>query len=303
MSTQIVKVVQRPTRVVGIPRAVGPQGAPGEQGRDGEPGAQGDPGPQGPAGVDGAAGPKGDPGDVGPAGPEGPPGPAGDRGPAGADGPPGAKGDPGDPGTDGAPGAPGEPGPAGRDGTDGVSPALTIGTVTTGSPGTNAAAVISGDFPDLHLDLAIPRGDPGESTGGGGGSDAATAGWVADEGSQTRAALDALTARRTTTITAATGSGTVPLAPGFVITDVEFSGPARLRLYRTAIGRDADAGRAVITPYPGGRGRLYEYVATGPETDSEGPITGATDGGTDVYWHVDDAPVDITLTWFPTERT
>ena len=199
--SQVVKVVQSPTRVVTIPRAVGPQGEAGAPGPDGQQGPQGDPGPRGPAGSDGAQGPKGDPGDVGPAGApgaEGPRGPAGDRGPAGADGVPGEKGDPGEPGPagiDGAPGAPGEPGPAGRDGTDGISPALTIGTVTTGAPGTAADAEISGEFPDLQLDLTIPRGDPGEGSGGGGGSDAATAGWISDEDSQTRAALEAVFAR------------------------------------------------------------------------------------------------------------
>ncbi|WP_216859262.1 hypothetical protein [Cellulomonas taurus] len=128
-----------------------------------------------------------------------------------------------------------------------------------------------------------------------------TAALIADDTSMTRAALDALTARRATTITAASGPGTVALAPGFVITDVSFTGAARLRLYRTAAGRDADAGRAVSTPYPGGRGLLYEYVAVGSETDAEGPVSGVIDG-TDAFWHVDGGPVDITITWFPMER-
>ncbi|QZN86890.1 hypothetical protein [Cellulomonas sp. C5510] len=147
-------------------------------------------------------------------------------------------------------------------------------------------------------DYATGWTDP---AGGGGGSDADTAGYVTDEGSLTRAALDALTARRDTTITAVQGSGSVDLSPGYVIVAVSYSAACRLRLYRTAAGRDADTGRPVTTPYPGGRGRVYEYVAVGAETDVEGAVLGAADG-TAVYYRVDGGPADITITWYPTER-
>lgn len=46
----------------------------------------------------------------------------------------------------------------GNDGDDGVSPNLTIGTVTTGAAGSNAAASITGTFPNLLLNLTLPRG-------------------------------------------------------------------------------------------------------------------------------------------------
>lgn len=40
---------------------------------------------------------------------------------------------------------------------------LTIGTVTTGEPGTNASVEITGEAPNQTVNFAIPRGDTGES--------------------------------------------------------------------------------------------------------------------------------------------
>jgi hypothetical protein len=74
---------------------------------------------------------------------------------AGPEGPPGP---PGEPGAPGAPGAPGEAGPANT---------LSIGTVSTGAPGSNASASITGTAPNQTLDLEIPRGDAGPSGVGG----------------------------------------------------------------------------------------------------------------------------------------
>lgn len=257
MSTQVVKVVQQPTRVVSIPRAVGAPGAPGEPGEDGQPGAPGADGAPGASAYDtwlaqghegseadflaSLVGPRGEPGADGTPGQDGAPGVDGEDGPAGSDGreialrtatgfvqwqydgdpgwtnlialadltgPRGDDGADGEAGTDGvdgksvelrvsggyiqwrqtdgawgnlialtaitgpagddgAPGAPGTDGSDGAPGADGVSPDLSIGTVTTGAPGTDAAADISGTFPDLRLDLTIPRGDAGEGGGGG----------------------------------------------------------------------------------------------------------------------------------------
>lgn len=73
-------------------------------------------------------------GEVGPQGPQGEQGPAGPQGPQG------------------------EPGPAGE---DGLTPTLTIGTVTTGAPGTDAEATITGTAPNFVLNLTIPQGEPG----------------------------------------------------------------------------------------------------------------------------------------------
>ena len=55
----------------------------------------------------------------------------------------------------------GEQGPQGPAGADGPTPTLTIGTVTTGDPGTPAAAEITGTAPNFVLNLTIPQGEPG----------------------------------------------------------------------------------------------------------------------------------------------
>ena len=67
-------------------------------------------------------------------GPTGPTGPQGEIGPTGATGP---------------------TGPAGE------TPTLTIGTVTTGAPGTDASASITGTAPNFVLNLTIPQGPTG----------------------------------------------------------------------------------------------------------------------------------------------
>lgn len=92
---------------------------------------QGEIGPQGPIGETGPQGETGAQGEVGPQGPAGEPGPVGPQG---------------------------EPGPAGE---DGLTPTLTIGTVTTGAPGTDAEATITGTAPNFVLNLTIPQGEPG----------------------------------------------------------------------------------------------------------------------------------------------
>ena len=52
----------------------------------------------------------------------------------------------------------GETGPTGPIGD---TPVLTIGTVTTGAPGSAAAATITGTAPNFVLDLTIPQGPTG----------------------------------------------------------------------------------------------------------------------------------------------
>ena len=94
-------------------------------GATGPTGATGVTGPTGPAGLDGATGPTGATGVTGP------------TGPAGLDG------------------ATGPTGPAGD------TPVLTIGTVTTGDPGTEASATITGTSPNFVLNLTIPQGPTG----------------------------------------------------------------------------------------------------------------------------------------------
>ena len=103
---------------------------------------------------------------------------------------------------------------------------------------------------------------------------------------------------QTTTITAASGDGTVVLASAATIRQVAYSGAGRFRLYRTAAGRTADQGRAFTTAYAGGAGLLYDYLATGAQTDLERPVGVAWAAGeTTYYWRADGGPVDVTLTW------
>ncbi len=52
-------------------------------------------------------------------------------------------------------------GPTGATGEAGETPTFTIGTVTTGAPGTEASATITGTSPNLVLNLVIPQGPTG----------------------------------------------------------------------------------------------------------------------------------------------
>ena len=64
-------------------------------------------------------------------------------------------------GPTGATGDIGPTGPTGATGDIGPTPTLTIGTVTTGDPGTEASATITGTAPDFILNLVIPQGPTG----------------------------------------------------------------------------------------------------------------------------------------------
>lgn len=55
----------------------------------------------------------------------------------------------------------GPTGPQGIAGTNGETPTLAIGTVTTGAPGTQASATITGAAPNYTLNLTIPQGPTG----------------------------------------------------------------------------------------------------------------------------------------------
>lgn len=130
-------------------------------------------GPQGPKGDTGEAGPQGPKGDTGEAGPQGPAGPRGETGTtpqiavqvtqlaAGAQ--PTAEVT----GTAEAPvirlGIPrGDTGAPGADGADGQTPNIAIGTVETLPAGSVVTATITGQTPNLVLDLGIPQGDKGD---------------------------------------------------------------------------------------------------------------------------------------------
>lgn len=51
--------------------------------------------------------------------------------------------------------------PTGPTGPAGETPNITIGTVTTGDPGTEASATITGTAPNFVLNLTIPQGPTG----------------------------------------------------------------------------------------------------------------------------------------------
>lgn len=169
----------------------GPQGDPGPQGVQGEPGETGPAGqaatitvgttttgapgtqaqvtnsgnqnaaifnftiPQGVQGPKGDPGPRGEPGAKGDAGPQGNPGPQGDTGPQGLQGPKGDTGPQGDPGPQGVQGEPGETGPAGQAAT------ITIGSTTTGAPGTQARVTNTGNENAAIFNFTIPQGVQG----------------------------------------------------------------------------------------------------------------------------------------------
>ena len=63
------------------------------------------------------------------------------------------KGPKGDPGNDGANGA---------DGKDGVSPTVSVGTVTTGNPGTPVSVTNGGTSTNVVLNFRIPKGEKGD---------------------------------------------------------------------------------------------------------------------------------------------
>ena len=149
----------------------GPQGDPGIQGPKGEKGDTGPAGPQGPKGEKGATGeqgPKGEQGDIGPAGPQGEQGPQGPRGEAGPQGEPGIQGEQGPKGDTGPIGPQGPKGETGAIGPQGDAATVTIGTVTTGAPGTNAIVTNSGTTSEAVFNFTIPRGDTGAAGAGTG---------------------------------------------------------------------------------------------------------------------------------------
>lgn len=56
----------------------------------------------------------------------------------------------------------GAQGTPGQDGQDGQTPTIAVGTVTTLDPGQDATAEITGETPNLTLNLGIPEGPPGQ---------------------------------------------------------------------------------------------------------------------------------------------
>ena len=126
---------------------------------------KGDQGIQGIQGIQGEKGDKGDTGLQGPKGDQGPQGPKGDRGENGVQGPAGQTGPAGPQGPQGPKGNNGSQGPAGTAAT------ISIGTVTTGQPGTQVSVTNSGTSTNAVLNFSIPRGNDGAQGPAGAVSD------------------------------------------------------------------------------------------------------------------------------------
>lgn len=94
------------------------------------------------------------------------------------------------------------------------------------------------------------------------------------------------------------GQFSLNLGAGVVLQRTIFSGPTRLRLYRTAEGRAKDVERAWSSDYhPSLKcGLLYDYLSGGPEQDGESPVNLAGVDGAQIFGVVD-RPVDVTLVY------
>lgn len=316
--SEVVEVFQPQVQVVQVARAVGIKGDRGPMG------------PQGAQGLIGLTGPRGDQGEPGPTGLTGP---KGDIGPQGVEGPEGPQGIEGPRGEKGDRGSVGPAGPVGMEWRGDWSPLVDYvnndAIFHQGSSWFASGDPVIGEIPSDTAPhwwpLAIrgevgplgPQGDPGEQGPRGAEGPAGPAGAGLPTGGTTGqvprkksdndydvewVTPEASSVRQAKVITAASGAGSVSLAAAYTILSVTYSGPARLRLYRTSAGRDADIARPVATPYPGGLGRVYEYVALAAELDAEGSVTGSTATGSLVYYQVDaTVPVDITITYLRSE--
>jgi hypothetical protein len=227
---------------------------------------RGIPGPTGPTGPQGEPGPTGPAGPAGSTGALGPTGPAGAQGPAGATGPKGDDGDAGPTGPAGAPGSTGPQGPAGPTGATGpagVKGDPGVGVPTGGSTGQVLAKTSNADHATGWVD----------QTGGGG------SGLVRTE----------------TTLTGATGSGTVELGEWASLLRVEASAACRFRLYRSSTQRTADAGRDFATK-PTGDAVLLDVLldAAGGLWLNPAPVVASDDA---TYYTATDGTADVTITW------
>ena len=233
-------------------------GLPGPQGIAGNTGATGSQGPQGPqgaAGPQGSQGPQGPQGATGPQGIQGPQGitgatgPQGPQGITGATGPQGPQGITGITGTTGPQGLAGVTGPMGPTGPTGAAATITIGTVTTCDPGTEATVTNSGTTEEAVFDFVIPRGKPG-----GGGAPEVLA--TVDTITQPTSANGALIFNET------------PLVSGTAITHT--AGSPDVPITQTGIYQAFFTGTALID-----EGTTIPSTLTVRLTLNETPITGA----------------------------
>lgn len=215
-------------------------------------------------------------------------------------------------GEDGDPGTNGTNGTNGTDGLDGEAATITVGTVTTGEPGTDADVDNVGTSSAAVFNFTIPRGDDGAPGSGGtpdweditgkpttfapsahaashesGGSDevsvdvgqidatgtADSTTYLRGDGSwSTPAGGGSAPEWEDVTLTAASGDGTFTAPELFSIKDIEFSAACRFRIYQSAATRSADAARPAQPWVWAIEGRSYEYEAQGAEGDYQEPF-------------------------------
>lgn len=229
-------------------------GLPGPQGIAGNTGATGSQGPQGPqgaAGPQGIQGPQGITGATGPQGPQGITGATGPQGPQGITGitaPPGLRDLRASP-HHRASGTGRRNRPNGPTGPTGAAATITIGTVTTCDPGTEATVTNSGTTEEAVFDFVIPRGKPG-----GGGAPEVLA--TVDTITQPTSANGALIFNET------------PLVSGTAITHT--AGSPDVPITQTGIYQAFFTGTALID-----EGTTIPSTLTVRLTLNETPITGA----------------------------
>ena len=246
---------QRPAGPTGAQGAMEPRRLTGETGPRGPQGPMGLPGPQGIAGNTGATGSQGPQGPQGATGPQGIQGPqgitgaTGPQGPQGITGATGPQGPQGITGTTGPQGLAGVTGPMGPTGPTGAAATITIGTVTTGDPGTEATVTNSGTTEEAVFDFVIPRGKPG-----GGGAPEVLA--TVDTITQPTSANGALIFNET------------PLVSGTSITHT--AGSPDVPITQTGIYQAFFTGTALIA-----EGTTIPSTLTVRLTLNETPITGA----------------------------
>lgn len=243
---------QRPAGPTGAQGAMEPRRLTGETGPRGPQGPMGLPGPQGAAGPQGIQGPQGPQGATGPhgiQGPQGITGATGPQGPQGITGATGPQGPQGITGTTGPQGLAGVTGPMGPTGPTGAAATITIGTVTTGDPGTEATVTNSGTTEEAVFDFVIPRGKPG-----GGGAPEVLA--TVDTITQPTSANGALIFNET------------PLVSGTSITHT--AGSPDVPITQTGIYQAFFTGTALIA-----EGTTIPSTLTVRLTLNETPITGA----------------------------
>ena len=147
-----------PKGQIGAVGPTGPRGVTGPQGEEGPMGPMGVTGPKGATGAQGPTGATGVKGDTGVQGLQGPRGSTGAVGPKGATGPQGIQG------VKGATGDKGATGTTGPTGANGISPNLKVGTVTTLNAGEPVSVTMSGTFPNILLNFALPGSTPAASS-------------------------------------------------------------------------------------------------------------------------------------------